>query len=420
MSSPDPELAGSELAGNWTLQPGLSFLNHGSFGACPRPVLDLQQQLRAELEEQPVEFFVRRLPDRLDAARERLADFLGADPEDLVVVPNATAGVNTVLRSLLAASASEPTWEAGDELLTTDHAYNACRNALEFVARGAGARVRVATVPFPLEDPQQVVDTVLGAVTERTRLVLLDHITSPTGLVFPLEQLVRALDARGIDTLVDGAHAPGMLDLDLDALGAAYYTGNCHKWPCAPKGAAFLHVRRDRQDGIEPLSISHGANVRRAGRSRFHDAFDWTGTDDPTAFLCVPKALETVAALVPGGWPEVRRRNRELALAARRHLCAALEVGEPSPESMIGSLAAVPLPDRPQEEASAGALYTSALQQKLLQEHHIEVPIVPWPAPPHRLVRISAQLYNTEEQYRHLARALVEELSEEAGSVEGR
>jgi isopenicillin-N epimerase len=404
---------GSELGRHWTLQQGLSFLNHGSFGACPRPVLDFQQQLRAELEEQPVEFFVRRLPDRLDAARQTLATFLGADAEDLVIVPNATAGVNTVLRSLVSESALAP----GDELLTTDHAYNACRNALEFVARRSGAQVRVAAVPFPLQDDQQAVDAVLGAVTENTRLVFLDHITSPTGLVFPLEALVSALEERGVDTLVDGAHAPGMLELDLDALGAAYYTGNCHKWLCAPKGAAFLHVRRDRQDGIEPLSISHGANVRRAGRSRFHDAFDWTGTDDPTAFLSVPKALETVAALVPGGWPEVRRRNRALALLGRRHLCAALGVEEPSPESMIGSLAAVPLPDSRPGETSAGALYTSALQQRLLQDHRIEVPIVPWPAPPRRLVRISAQLYNTEEQYLDLARMLVEELAAEREKV---
>ena len=376
------------LARHWTLDPDVLFLNHGSFGACPRPVLTAREALVRELERQPVAFLIGELPDRLDAAREALARFVKADPLDLAWVSNATAGVNTVLRSL--------TFQPGDELLTTDHAYNACRNTLDYVAAKHGAGVTVAKVPFPLESPAQVTEAVLAAVTPRTRLALIDHVTSPTGVVFPVAEIVRELAGRGVETLVDGAHAPGMLDLDVEALGAAYYTGNCHKWMCAPKGAGFLYVRRDLQAEIRPVVISHGANRPRPGRSRFHDEMDWTGTIDPTPFLCVPVAIETMGSLVPGGWDEVRRRNRALALEGRRVLSEALGAPPPAPESMIGSLVAFPIP-----HGSADPLH-----DRLLSEFQIEIPVFPWPAPPQRLIRLSAQLYNGVEQYRTLGQAL--------------
>jgi isopenicillin-N epimerase len=387
----------SPLAKHWTLQPELDFLNHGSFGACPRVVLERQQQLRDELERQPVEFFVRKLPDLLDAARERLAAFLGADPRGLAAVPNATTGVNAVLRSRC--------FEAGDELVVSNQEYNACRNALDYVAGRCGARVVVVELPFPCRSPSAIVETVLEKVTERTGLVLIDHITSQTGMVLPLAELIRELNARGIDTLVDGAHAPGTLALDLEQLGASFYTGNCHKWLCAPKGAAFLYARADCREGVRPLTISHGANTPRPGRSRFHDEFDWMGTDDPTAFLCVPEAIELMASLVPGGWPEIRKRNRKLALEARGILAPLLGVEPPCPDSMIGCLVSLPLPDG-SPEPPGSPLYTDPLQDELLFRHRIEVPVVPWPAPPRRLLRISAQLYNDLEQYKRLAAAL--------------
>jgi isopenicillin-N epimerase len=381
----------------WTLDPGVTFLNHGSFGACPAAVLEAQERLRARMEREPVSFFVRDLEGLLDAARAELAAFLGADPGDLVFVPNATAGANAVLRSLR--------FEPGDEVLTTTHAYNACRNALAFAAERAGARVVVADVPFPLSSAGAVVEAVLACVGPRTRLALLDHVTSPTGLVFPIERLVRELADRGVDTLVDGAHAAGMLPLDLRAVGAAYYTGNCHKWLCAPKGAGFLHVRRDRQAAVRPLSISHGANSPRTDRTRFQLEFDWTGTDDPTPYLCVPEAIRWLGSLLPGGWTEVRERNHRLALEARRILCAALRVPLPCPDDMIGALAAVPLPDG-SPGVPASPLYGDPLQELLFERYAVEVPVVPWPAPPKRLVRVSAQLYNTEADYHRLADAL--------------
>jgi len=379
------------------LDPTVTFLNHGSFGATPVAVLAAQRAWQDRLEAEPVRFFLRELPPALAEVRARLGAFLGADPDDLALVTNASTGVNTVLRSLEFAS--------GDELLTTDHEYNACKNALDFVAGRSGARVVVVEVPFPLAHASEVTERLLRAVTPRTRLALVDHVTSQTGLVFPIAEIVRALEARGVDVLVDGAHAPGMVPLDLAALGAAYYTGNCHKWLCTPKGAALLHVRRDRQAGIRPLVISHGANAPLDGRTRFRAEFDWCGTSDPSAWLAIPTAIDHLASLVPGGFSAVMRQNRALALEARDLLCAALGVERPAPDDMIGALAALPLPDG--DGVYPPPLYLDALQERLWLEHRIEVPIIPWPRPPKRLVRVSAQLHNTRTDYEKLAAALL-------------
>jgi isopenicillin-N epimerase len=230
-------------------------------------------------------------------------------------------------------------------------------------------------------------------------------VTSQTGLVLPIEDLVTEVQDRGIDVLVDGAHAPGMVDLDLDSLGAAYYTGNCHKWVCAPKGAAFLSVREDRRDSVRPLVISHGATARSTTRSRFHLEHDWTGTRDPSAWLAIPCALREMDSMVEGGWDEVRRRNRELVLEGRAVLCEALAIEAPCPPSMIGSLASLPLPKG--EGGTVNDLFPfDELQVRLWEGYRIEVPVIAWPAPPQRVIRISAQLYNSRPQYEALAEAL--------------
>ncbi|MBI4615564.1 MAG: aminotransferase class V-fold PLP-dependent enzyme [Planctomycetes bacterium] len=389
----------------WALDPETTFLNHGSFGACPVAVLHFQAHLRARLEREPVRFMARDLERLADEARTALGTFIGAEPDDLAFVPNATTGVSTVLASLDLAP--------GDELLTTDHAYNACRNAIDRAAARARAGVAVAQVPFPIDSPDTVTLRVMERVTPRTRLALLDHVTSPTGLVFPIAELVGELAKRGVETLVDGAHAPGMLPLDVAAIGAAYYTGNCHKWLCAPKGAAFLHVRRDLQSRVRPLVTSHGANSPRTDRSRFRLEFDWTGTHDPTPYLSIPEAIRHLDSLVPGGWPEILVRNRTLALAARRLLVATRGLPLPAPDSMIGALAAIPLPDSPPGPSPRKAVYQDLLQDDLVDRYGIQVPVMPWPSPPRRLLRVSAQVYNRIDQYERLAAALGELLPRE-------
>ncbi|MDH3584388.1 MAG: aminotransferase class V-fold PLP-dependent enzyme [Phycisphaerae bacterium] len=386
----------------WALDPDIMHLNHGSFGACPRAVLDSQTALRAEMEAEAITFLARHLETRLDQARAQLGAFLGAAPQDLAPVSNATTGVNTVLRSLKL--------EANDELIITDHGYNACSNAARFAADRAGARVIVARVPFPLASPDEAHAAILDCASDRTRLAIIDHVTSNTAMILPIAEIVRDLQQRGIDCLVDGAHAPGILPLDLDALGAAYYTGNCHKWLCAPKGAGFLHVRADRQQRVRPLAISHAANSPRRNRSRFLMEFDWCGTWDPTAFLAVPVALEFVNNLLPGGIEQLMARNRDLALAARQLLCERLGIEPPCPAEMIGAMAAVQLPDGDDPEWQDPRRPTlsgiSDLQDQLLERFGIEVPIFPWPAAPRRFLRISAQAYNQISEYEALADTL--------------
>ena len=372
---------------HWLLDPDITFLNHGSYGATPIAVLAKQDEFRTQMEREPVRFMVRELEPLLDEARRTLAEFIGADVAGLAFVPNATAGVNSVLRSL--------DLDEHDELLVTNQEYNASRNALDYVAQVAGAKVVVVETPFPISSPDEIVRLVLERVTSRTRLLLIDHITSQTAIIQPIETLVREMASRGVDTLIDGAHAAGMIPLRLRELGAAYYTGNLHKWVCAPKGAAFLYVRENRRAGVRPVAISHGANAWRTDRSRFHLEFDWTGTFDPTAWLAVPEALKFMASLADGGWPEIMRRNHALALRGRDILTSALGIDPPAPDDMLGSMAAIPLP------AGNG----DALQDALLERFDVEVPIMPWPSP---ILRISAQLYNEESEYTKLANALTE------------
>jgi isopenicillin-N epimerase len=324
-----------------------------------------------------VRFLARDLEAALDATRLVLGTYLGADPADLVFVPNATHGVNTVLRSL--------PFAPGDELLTDDHEYNASVNALRAAAERTGARAVVAAVPFPIGGPDEVTAAILAAV----------------------------------EVLVDGAHAPGMLPLDLDALAAAgvsYYTGNRHKWLCAPKGSGFLWVRRDRQAAIGPLAVSHGANSARRDRGRFRVEFDWTGTADPTPYLAMAAAIDVMRGLLPGGWPALRAANHAAVVAARRVILERLGVAAPAPEAMLGSMAAILLPppahDGPASTATS-PLDDDPLQVALREWWAIEVPIMPWPptwsgqiGPQRRLVRISAQAYVAPAAWATLAGAL--------------
>jgi isopenicillin-N epimerase len=401
MSDIDHRAPGFDLSAHWTLDPAIHFLNHGSFGATPSRVLNEQHEIRARMEREPVDFFLRKLPAEFSRARCELAEFVGAKPDNLVFVPNATTGVNAVLRSM--------DLEAGDEILVTDHGYPACKNAVDFVAERAGAKVVVAEVPFPLDTADQVCEAILGCVGARTRLALIDHVTSATALIFPIARLVDALASRGVDTLIDGAHAPGMLPLDIEAIGATYYTGNCHKWLCAPKGAAFLHVDDSRLQAVRPTVISHGASVE--GAERFHFEFDWTGTHDPSPYLCVPTAINFMRSLMPGGWPAIWARNNDLALQARDLLCATLEVDAPAPDEMLGPMTSVPLPAADYDELDQP--FADPLGEKLFSEANFELRVLAWPALPERILRVCCQLYNTLSEYEELCEVLPRALAGE-------
>ncbi len=385
----------------WLLDPEVLHLNHGSFGATPAAVLDAQNSIRERIEANPTRFFLEgEYQEALDEARRAVAQFVGADEGGTVFVTNATAGVNSVLRSL------EPALLPGDEILVTDHEYNACANAAVVSASRASAVVTTAQVPFPLEHQRDVVDAVLAAVTDRTRILLIDAVTSATGLVLPVVELAAELEPD-VQVLVDAAHAPGMIDFDVAQSGASYVTANCHKWMCSAKGAAFLWVRPDRRDGLYPAVISHGYNGGWPSEGgHLHAQFDWTGTHDPSAWLTVPHALAAVEAMHPGGWPGVKAAIREMCLGGRDVLIEALGIAPPAPADMIGAIASVPLPPAD----NSGSAIFDPLMAALRERHGIEVPVFTWPAPPDRVLRISAHLYNRPSDYDRLAEALAAEL----------
>jgi isopenicillin-N epimerase len=404
------------LREHWRLEPDLAFLNHGSFGACPVPVLEAQAALRNRLEAEPVRFLDRELESRLDEARLGVGSFLGADPDGLAFLPNATTGVATVLASLRL--------RPGDEIVATDHEYNATLNAARRTAEAAGGRLVIVRIPFPISGPDEALDAILEAVSERTRLVLVSHVTSPTAIVLPVDRMAAELAARGIDTLVDGAHAPGMVPLEVDHLGAAWYVANGHKWLCGPKGTAILWARADRRAGLHPLVTSHGANDERTDRSRFRLEFDWLGTTDPTPHLVLPAAIEWMDAVVSGGWRAIEASNRAGALAARDRLAELLGIDPPVPDAMLGSMAAVPLPIDPRDEAAA-----DALQVALAEDDRVEVPIGPWPVraartsgePPQAiLLRVSWQIYNEPWELERLVDALRRRLPAVGGRAPAR
>lgn len=379
----------------WMLDPDVTYLNHGSFGATPIAVLEEQNHWRLRLEENPVQFFDEEYHPALDDARARLVDFVGGSVDTTVFVNNATSGVNAVLASL--------SLGPDDEIVVTNHEYNACRNAAEVAAARVGAKVLEVPIPFPPPSQSMVLERIQMAVSPRTRLVLIDHVTSPTALVFPVADVVTALEPD-IPVLVDGAHAPGMLDLDIGALGASFYVGNLHKWVCAPKGAGFLSVADRHAESIVPTVISHGWNMSAPDKTRIQDLFDWAGTDDPSARLSVPAAIDTMGNAHPDGWEGVRSANHTLAVEGKRIIVEALGIDPgPEDEEWLGSMASVVIPGEPEE-----GQIIDELTPRLRHNHAIEVPVFSWGG--RRLLRISAQRYNRLDHFRRLVDALAAEL----------
>mgnify|MGYP001502725355 FL=1 len=387
-------------AKHWSFDPSRLFLNHGSFGACPDFVIEEQRRWQDLMEKEPVRFFEELMPNLLLKSREALGTFLSCSPNDLAFVSNATSGVNTILRSLQ--------FKQGDEILVPNHAYQACRNSIDFVAQRSGATVVVVPIPFPIDGPQTVVEVMKSAYTERTKLVMIDTVTSPTGLRMPFEELTSFFENKGVEVLLDAAHGIGMIPLDLETLGASYVTSNCHKWLCAPKGTAFLYVREDKQDKIQPLTISHGHTFPLGNTTRFRHEFDWTGTQDISGWCALPAVIEGMAKLVDGGWEAIMQHNHDLALRGRDILCERLGIEQPCPDEMIACISTIRLPGEiPSKEKMHEP---DPLHHILSEKYNIQVPVWSWPSPAGRYLRISAQLYNSIEQYEQLADALVNEL----------
>ena len=300
----------------WNLSPDVIYLNHGSFGACPKEISDYQNEIRLKLEEQPMKFFLREADELLFNSKKILGDFVGANPDNLVFVPNVTHGVNTVLNSL--------NLNSNDHILITDHIYFACKNTVEFISAKTGAKIDIANVDFPAKSKNNIIEAILSKVNSKTRIALIDHVTSPTGIIFPVAEIVKELNAKNIDIIIDGAHSPGMIPLNIEAIGAAYYTGNCHKWICSPKGAGFLYVRPDKQKGINPLAISHFPGDGFTPLTDFQYKFSWSGTQDVSAYISVGKAINFMNNILDGGWNEVMNNNKKLALKAQKILCNTL------------------------------------------------------------------------------------------------
>lgn len=367
---------GKDLRSEFLLDPAVHFLNHGSFGACPRPVFERYIAWLRELEAQPVAFVGRRLPGLMATSRAHLAAYLGVAADDVVYVPNATHGVNLVARSLALGPA--------DEVLSTDHEYGACDRTWRYLAGRQGFTYRRAAIPVPVTSKAEVVEQVWSAVGDRTRVLFLSHISSSTSLILPVEELCRRARVAGILTVVDGAHAPGQIPLDLAAVGADYYTGNCHKWLCAPKGAAFLHARPEAQAMLQPLVVSWGWEPEVPGPSPFIDQLEYTGTDSYAAALTVPAAIDWQAA---HDWPAVRAEcHRRLREARRRTLALpAVQALHPDEPAFYAQMASFALPAVADPVAFQAALY---------DRFAVEVPFVRWNGGV--LARISVQAYNDE------------------------
>lgn len=385
----------SDLAKHWLLDKNAIYLNHGAFGACPIPILEKQQEYRNMLENHPIRFMIREMDDLLYLSKTKLAVFTGVKEKDIVFVTNATQGVNTVLKSLK--------FKKGDEILITNHIYPACRNTVNYIAKMTGAHVVEAIIDFPVLSENNILEQLLFHVSAKTKIVLIDHITSPTGFIMPVAEIVSELDKKGIDTLVDGAHALGNIPLKIEELGAAYYTGNCHKWLCAPKGAAFLYARSDKKRQLDPLSISLCAGDDKS----FEQKFYWTGTHDPSPFICIADAIDFMGTLFPGGWDELMNHNQQMALEARKMIYARLDIPFPTPDYMLASMVAFPVKET--INPVVGCFNSvDELQDKLFNNYNIEVPVNYWPSPPKRMIRISCQAYNTMKQYELLMDALTE------------
>jgi isopenicillin-N epimerase len=386
----------SSMRKHWGLDDKTIFLNHGSYGATPTIVMDEQKRWQHLMEKDPVKFYEEIAPEALLQSRKAIAKLVNCHHDDLALIENATSGVNAVLRSL--------EFEKGDEIIVPNHSYQACRNTIDFVAKKWGAVVITCDIPFPIESNQIIIDRVMKCVSKNTKLAMIDTVTSPTGIRMPFEKLIQLLESRGVNVLLDAAHGIGMIPLNLDAMGASYTTSNCHKWLCAPKGTAFLHVRKDLQELIHPLVISHGMTFPLGDTTRFRHEFDWTGTRDISAWCVLPFLIKEISQLAEMNWDEIMQHNKTLAIKGRNIICNELNIVPPCPDEMISSIATIKI--SPKQIENHNLHEPDPLHLKLFKNYKIQVPVWSWPNPDGRYIRISSQLYNHEDEYKYLASIL--------------
>jgi isopenicillin-N epimerase len=387
--------APAALASQFQLDPEIVYLNHGSFGACPRAVLEAQRAHRDRIEGDAMRFYIHDLWGGMDRSREALGELVNAEPTDLVFVSNATSAVANVIANV--------DLQPGDEVLVTRFEYPACINNLRRACERAGAELVMIELAWNPIDEDSAVEAIMGRVSERTRLALFSLITSGTAVRLPVERLIRELHTYGIETLLDAAHGPGCVPMDIAAWGPTYCTGNAHKWLCAPKGSAFLYVDRAKQDGFRPVILSNDAYAldsatARSKRSPFNHEFDYMGTDDRTPMLTIADAIETIRSLVAGGIDGLMAHNRVMCLQARDLLCASLGTEPIVPDSMLGPLAVVDIP--------APGMDPRELREGLMARYHIEAMIVGNPGGDTPMIRVSPQVYNSIEQYQYTADAI--------------
>lgn len=392
MNIPNP----SPLSTEWSLDSELVFLNHGSFGATPNYVLDRQRDYIRSLESSPVEFSVRTMYPLYYEAKKSLAEFVGTSENNIYFVPNTTIGVNHVLHNI---RDEKKNW------LATNHNYGACIHAIEKIAGLKNCQVIKAEIPYPIDSKSTILEHIENAILPNTTLALIDFISSATAIIFPIREIIQLLHSKNIKVIIDAAHAPGMVDFNLDDLDADYFIANCHKWICSPKGSAFVYVNPKHQTDFKPVFYSFYNDWDTDNSRHWSNQFIWEGTKDYSAYFAVKDSLEFMPSLMEGGWNSIKKHNRDLALKGAKYIADKLEVSLPAPDFMLGSIINIPLPD--DRIPSIKFNYFSSIKNELFDKYKIEVPTMFFPQAPQQYVRISAQLYNSMEQYEYLADSLV-------------
>lgn len=377
------------------IENGFTALNHGSFGACPVEIINYQFELVRKMESLTTRFFTRIIKPLIAESMEILSSFVNAPANDIVFVRNATTAANAVINSM--------DFQKGDEIVTTNLIYGSCRNALDHAAQTKGAVIKKAAIPFPVKSENEITESILGLITKKTKLIFIDHVTSETAMIMPVKKICNEANRLGIDIFIDGAHAPGMIPLDISAINPTYYTGNCHKWICAPKGSAFLYVRPDRQENTIPPVISNYFRQGETANEKLHNSFDWSGTMDYTSHACVGKTIEYLRDNIDGGWNEIMKRNHELAITGRNIIAKELHLDQYLADELIGSMATIKLNSTAVIDPSTGL---DIIQIELLDKYNIETVITTLYPTKQRILRISAALYNNENDYELLAEAL--------------